>query len=193
MTRTTRTTRTIIALLAVVCLAACEEPAQPKPAATLDALAAQFQAARKAGDEAKATALAYSLVPSKAELATFVTKSEAADAWVAAFKFVDLPLADPAVKSLGQAIFEPGDPKRTVTQVHAATTEELVAYAKGTVAFEEFPGGMPRFAAIAAPGRTWYVVEHVEPGSSTGMKFTCFTKVGDRFVFLPKPWGALPK
>ncbi len=185
--------RTLLALLAVVCLVACEEAEQPKPAATLDALAAQFQAARKAGDEAKATALAYSLVPSKAELATLVTKGEASDAWLAAFKFVDLAMNDPVVKGLGQQLFEPGDPKRTVTQVHAATTEELVAYAKGSVAFEEFPGGMQRFAAIGAPGRTWYVVEHVEPGSSTGMKYTCFTKVGERFVFLPKPWNALPK
>lgn len=186
-------TKTLFALLAVACLAACEEPEAPKPAATLEELAARFQAARKAGDEAKATALAYSVVPSKAELATLVTKGEASDAWLAAFKFVDLALTDPLVKDLGQRLFEPGDPKRTVTQVHAATTEELVAYAKGSVAFEEFPGGMQRFAAIAAAGRTWYVVEHVEPGSSTGMKFTCFTKVGDRFVFLPKPWNALPK
>lgn len=185
--------RPLLALFAVVCLAACEDGEAPKPAATLDALAAQFQAARKAGDETKATALAYSLVPSKAELATLVTKGEASDAWLAAFKFVDLAMTDPVVKDLGQNLFDPRDPKRTVTQVHAATTEELVAYAKGTVAMEEFPGGMQRFAAIAAPGRTWYVVEHVEPGSSTGMKFTCFTKVGDRFVFLPKPWNALPK
>jgi hypothetical protein len=200
--------RTSFALLAVVGLTACGDAGTPAPAPTaqvfqgaptpqvppsLDALAAQFQAARKAGDASKATALAYSLVPSKAELATLVRPGDASEAWLAAMKFVDVPLTDPAVADLGRQLFDPEDPKFTETRVHAATTEELVAYAAGTAAFDEFPGGMRRFAAIAAPGRTWDVVEHVEPGGRLGMKYTCFTRVGARFIFVPKPWRFLPK
>ncbi len=162
------------------------------PATTLDALAARFQAARAAGNDAMATSLAWSLVPTKADLAAIVAKGPAAEAFLAAFKFVDLPATDDAVRALGRQLFAPGDPKRTETKVYAATTEEIVAYARGSVAFDEFPGGMKRFAAVAAPGRTFYVVEHVEPGSDTGMKYTCFTRVDDRWLFLPKPWGSLP-
>jgi len=174
-------------------LAACGgDPPAPTTPVTLDALAAQFQAARATSDDAKATALAWSMVPTKADLATIVAKSPAADAFLAAFKFVDLPSTDAAVKGLGQQLFVPGDPTRTETKVYAATTEEIVAYAPGSVAFDEFPGGMRRFAAIAAPGRTFYAVEHVAPAGDTGMKYTCFTRVGDRWIFLPKPWGAIP-
>ena len=90
-------------------------------------------------------------------------------------------------------MFATPDPKLTDVQVHAATTEEIQRYEKGTAAFAEFPGGMRRFAAqVAAPGRTWYVVELLEPGKDAGMKYTCFTKVGKRFVVILKPWRALP-
>jgi hypothetical protein len=86
MTRLTRPPD-VIALLAVA-PRRLREPAQPNPAATLDARSRRFQAARKAGDEAKATALAYSWCR-QAELATFVTRAGGRCVG-AAFKFVDL-------------------------------------------------------------------------------------------------------
>jgi hypothetical protein len=160
------------------------------PASTLEALVARFQAACAAGDEAQATALATAMVPTKDDLAAVLAPGTAAAEFVAAWKFGDVP--PDALKALGRELFAPGDPKHTETHVHAATTEEIVANREGSVAFAEFPGGMKRFAALAAPGRTWYVVELVAPGSSTGMKYTCFTRVGDRWIFLPKPWRAVP-
>lgn len=160
---------------------------------TLEALVAAVQRARATGKGEDAKALVASMVPTKADLAALLTPGPAADAFVAAWKFVDLPPQTPAVAELGAALFDPRDPARTETRVHAATTEEIVAYAKGSVAWKDFPGGMRRFAALAAPGRTWYVVEHVEPGKDTGMKYTCFTRVGARWIFLPKPWSALPR
>lgn len=163
--------------------------ATPAPS-TLAELVAAFQAAHAAGDVAAATALAKATVPTAAELATTVRTGAAAEAFLAAYPIDEMP--ESAVETLGQELFRPGDPVNTVTQTHAATTEEIVAYREGSVAFAEFPGGMRRFAALAAPGRTWYVVELVPPGSSTGMKYTCFTRVGGRWIFLPKPWRAIP-
>lgn len=198
----------LLSCLALGVVVACGgEPASPasKPAAapagapaskhpeTLEALVAEVHRARATGKGEDAKALVAQMVPTRADLAALLTPGPGADAFVAAWKFVDLPPETPAVVELGALLFDPRDPARTETHVHAATTEELVAYAKDSAAGKDFPGGMRRFAALAAPGRTWYVVEHVEPGKDTGMKYTCFTRVGARWIFLPKPWSALPR
>ncbi len=65
--------------------------------------------------------------------------------------------------------------ERSEVQVHAATTEELLAYAEGSVAFNEFPGGAKDLAKkILRPKMTFYEVEFVKPGEDKGMKYHLF-------------------
>lgn len=80
-------------------------------------------------------------------------------------------------------------PDRSQVNVHAATTEELVAYQEGSVAFNEFPGGARQLAqTVFAPGLTWYEVEYVEPGESAGMKYHLFFWTGSRWCMLGPIW-----
>jgi hypothetical protein len=171
--------------------------ARPSDTAVLRALVASFHAAQKARDEETLAELGRALCPTSAELQTLCREGEAATAFLAAYsgprqeRLVDRPDGD---KEIGRHAFVPGNPAQTEVQVHQATTEELAAYAEGTLAFQEFPGGMRRFAEqVAAPGRTWFVVELLEPGKGVGMKYSCFTKVGERFVVVLKPWAAVPR
>ncbi len=148
--------------------------------------------AQNAGERERFLALMRSLVPTRAELVQVLRPGPATEAFLAASKerTVEDGLLErepPADKPLPKT-------ERTEVVVHAATTEELVAYAKGTTAYQEFPGGMRRFAErVAAPGRTWYVVEMLEPGKDLGTRITCFTRLGERFLLIAKPWRALPR
>jgi len=214
--RTPRRPSSILGLLLVGALAGCggdasdgSKPAPPVAApgaaaaapaggvaqpATLEGLVARFQALRKAGDAAGLQALAASTIPSTTELAAVLRSGPERDAFLSKYPLHDMKADDPRVAELGKGLFEPSNGKQTEVLVHASTTEELAAYAKGTMAFEEFPGGCQRFARlVAAPGRTWYVVELVAPGEASGMKYSIFTKLGDRFLFVSKPWRAMPE
>jgi hypothetical protein len=159
---------------------------------TLEALAREFQTAQKAKDPKRLGQLGASVVPSESEWKALVRPGPDADAFLAQPKTTGFSPDSEEAKALG-ALFAPGGPERTEILVHRATTEEIAAYEKGSLAFEEFPGGMQRFAQqVAAPGLTWWVVECVEPGSSTGMKYSVFTRHGNRWLFVPKPWRMMP-
>ncbi len=81
------------------------------------------------------------------------------------------------------------DPARTVVHVHAATTEELIRYAEGSVAFKEFPGGAQRVAKqILRPKMTFYEVELAEPGKDAGMKYHLFFWDGRQWTMLGPIW-----
>jgi hypothetical protein len=83
-------------------------------------------------------------------------------------------------------------PGRTVVTVHGATTEEIAAYADGSVAFNEFPGGARKLAATALrPGVKFYEVECVEPGKDMGTKFHMFFWDGSRWRMLGPAWRML--
>jgi hypothetical protein len=130
------------------------------------------------------------LIPTTADLRKVLREGPATDAFIAKFPAKDLD----ASKGKEASPVDAKDRTRTEVRVHAATTEELVAYGKGTVAAEEFPGGMKRFARdVAVPGRTWYCAEFLEPGQDTGTRYTCFTRLGDRFLFVIKPWRSIPE
>src|SRR5436853_4480030 len=63
-------------------------------------------------------------------------------------------------------------PDQKEVQVHGSTTEDIVAYKEGSVAFREFPGGARKVAEPALrPKTTYYEVEYVEPGKDAGMKY----------------------
>ncbi|MCI0340919.1 MAG: hypothetical protein L0216_07155 [Planctomycetales bacterium] len=77
-------------------------------------------------------------------------------------------------------------------QVHAATTEQIVAYAEGSVASNEFPGGARKAAEkILRPGVTFYEVERLEPGKDLGVKYHLFFHDGSGWKMLGKAWNAL--
>ncbi len=162
----------------------------PDSSAGLESLVATWKAAHQAGDQAALMKLAADVIPTTADLKAVLKEGAATDDFLGKFAAKDLKADDPMIGSLAGGLFKP-EKGQTEVKVHAATTEDLVAYAKGTPAFEEFPGGMQRFAALVKPKVTWYVVELLEPGKDLGMKFTAFVHAGGRFVFVAKPWRAV--
>jgi len=83
-------------------------------------------------------------------------------------------------------------PEQTVVKVHGATTEEIVAYAQGSVAYAEFPGGTRRIAErILRSGMTFYEVEFLEPGKDLGIKYHLFYWDGRQWTMLGPLWRAL--
>ena len=162
----------------------------PDTKAGLEALVATWKAAHKSGDQTALGKLAADIIPTTADLKAALKDGPATDDFLGKFAAKDLKADDPMISSLAGGLFKPKEGQSEV-KVHAATTEELLAYEKGGAAFEEFPGGMKAFAALAKPKLTWYVVELLEPGEEHGMKFTCFVHAGGRFVFVAKPWRAV--
>lgn len=77
-------------------------------------------------------------------------------------------------------------------QVHGATTEEIMRYREGTLAFKEFPGGAKRVAELALrPGMTFYEVEYLEPGKNAGMKYHLLYWDGKQWSMLGPVWRVL--
>jgi len=161
---------------------------------TLTALVRNIQAARAQGDRKRLLDLVHAMLPEEADWRAILKAGPETDAFLGARdRRVPSRLDEAGLASLADEIFDPGDAARTEIQEHAATTEALAA-APFPGGLDEFPGGMVRFAQrVAAPARTWYTVELLEPGQDTGMRYACFTRLGDRWLFLPKPWRDLPR
>jgi len=88
-----------------------------------------------------------------------------------------------------QTVVKLAKPEQTVVKVHAATTEEIMKYEKGTPAFQEFPGGTKRVAELLLrPGTTYYEAEFLEPGKDAGMKFHLFYWDGEHWSMLGPVW-----
>jgi len=150
-------------------------------------------------DEAKLVAAGLSVVPTRSELIQLLRAGPDTDAFLAKYALYAL---DPenseehrkVCLSLGAKLLTAGDPANTRTRVHTATTEEIAAYERNTTANREFPAGMRRFAQkVAAPKRIWFVVEFTPEETSIGMKYTCFTRHKDRWLFIWKPWRAIAR
>jgi hypothetical protein len=100
-------------------------------------------------------------------------------------------------KQLGSLMGEPNinelaRPEQKIVKVHGATTEEILSYAQGSVAYTEFPGGTRRLAdRILRPGMTFYEVEFLEPGKEYGMKYHLFYWDGRQWTMLGPLWRAL--
>lgn len=78
----------------------------------------------------------------------------------------------------------------TQTNVWGTSTEDLAKYEKGSVAFNEFPGGANKLAkaGVLHAGRTFYEVEFVEPGHEDGMKYHLFYHDGTAWRMLGPLW-----
>lgn len=160
-------------------------------AKAVEAVSKAYADARAAGDDAKLLELTKSLLPTEAEVRSLLKPGPAADAFVTAYRPERLR---GEANEIAKELLKPASAVQTATEVHSATTEELVANVSGSVAWQEFPGGVRDFAAaMAAPGRSWHVVEYVEPGVGMGQKYAVFTVVNGKVLFLHKPWRSLRK
>ena len=166
-------------------------PTAVPAAETLEAVSSAFADARAKRDNTRLMELTLSLLPSNDELKRVLRAGVDTDAFLK--KYEANGIRDSA-KAASKELLRPGKMSQTVVKVHSATTEQLAEYKAGSAAFAEFPGGMQRFAStIAAAGRTWQVIEYLEPGKDAGMKFSCFTVLDGRVIMVIKPWRALAR
>lgn len=81
---------------------------------------------------------------------------------------------------------------QTVVQVHGATTEDIIRYREGSVAYKEFPGGARRVAEqLLRPGATFYEVEFLDPGKDAGMKYHLLYWDGRQWSMLGPVWRVM--
>jgi hypothetical protein len=158
---------------------------------TADSLKSAVQAIHKAnaaGDAATAAKLTADLLPDEARIKKGA-REDADAALVAAVVDMHKKITPPPDRFA--TIMQP-TPKHTEVRVHAATTEEIVAYEKGSVAFNEFPGGAKKLAAgFLKPKTTWYEVEVVEPGRPKGTRFHLFFWDGAKWTMMGPAWRVL--
>ena len=158
--------------------------------AALKALFADLHKAVHGNDTATALRLTRGLLPDEARIRLALRPGVAPDlvAKLAASLRDRLPKTD---AELARIFAPPAD--RTEVRVHAATTEELAAYRQGTPAWEHFPGGAQRAAAILKPGLTLYEVEMVKPGEARGTSYALIFFDGAQWTFLGRAWQVLPQ
>jgi len=157
-----------------------------------DNLKALFQAihrARTANDTRSAAELVRSVLPDEARIRAGL-RNGVPDDVVA--RFVALHKSWPSDTDAAAADLFTMRPDQTEVHVSGATTEELQAYAHGSMAFNEFPGGTQGLAhTVLRPGMRYYEVALVAPGKPRGMKFHFFFWDGSRWTMLGPVWRAL--
>jgi len=83
-------------------------------------------------------------------------------------------------------------PKQTEVFVAGATTAEIAANVKESIAWYNFPGGAHEAAkTMLRPGRTFYTAKMLEPGEHLGMRYDLFYWDGASWKMLGKVWRAL--
>lgn len=92
----------------------------------------------------------------------------------------------------GQSVVRIARPEQKNVQVHAAMTEDIIAYREGSVAFKQFPSGTRKVAEqVLRPGMTFYEVEFLERGKDSGMKYHLFYWDGKQWSMLGPVWRVL--
>lgn len=79
-------------------------------------------------------------------------------------------------------------PHQTTLRVVVASGAELAA---GAPVLQEFPGGYAEIADLLLPDSIWVHWKHLSPGSTTGMAYDGLVRIGERWVWLPKPYRLL--
>lgn len=144
------------------------------------------------GDHEKGAELTRSLMPTPEQLKVVLNSSvtdEQFDALKTMHKNYAIPAGVPA-ETVAKTLIR--KPKQTIIQVHKATTEDLIAYAKGSAAYNEFPGGARTLAQkYFKPNTTFYEVEMLEPGAKYGMKYHLFFWNGSSWSMFGPGWRVL--
>jgi hypothetical protein len=156
-----------------------------------DGLKALFEASHAActgKDLAKGKAITMSVIPTKDQLKKVLKDDVPAEQIdKLANQYKDLPPSD----EKAACVFYPGDGRTEIT-VHASTVEDLITYAQGTPAFEEFPSGAKKLAEkVLKPGTTFYEVEVTEPGKDTGTKYHMFFWDGGQWRMMGPAWRVI--
>ena len=147
---------------------------------------AMHQAVHVKQDLKQATALFQSMMPDQARIRKALKDNVAPDI---ARQIVEMhqkmPVTDDTLRKLAR-------PEQKEVQVHGATTEDIIRYREGSVAFNEFPGGAKRVAEQALrPGMTFYEVEYLAPGKDSGMKYHLVYWDGKQWTMLGPAWRVL--
>ena len=157
--------------------------ADPK---ALQKLFSKLQKAIRTNDITTAAALTKKLLPDDASLGKAVKNSEARKK----IRQMHAQFANASDEQL--ATLFAADPTKTQINIHAATTEQLIAYEKDGTAFKEFPGGAQEAAEmVLQPKMTFYEIELVEPGNDAGMKYHLFFHDGQNWKMLGPVWRVL--
>ncbi|PIE23224.1 MAG: hypothetical protein CSA62_08410 [Planctomycetota bacterium] len=162
-----------------------QTPRQEAGAEGLRALMKEIREASIGGKTAQAAALVRGLAVTEESLAKAL-KDGSEEAAKKIFKGCSKiwPSSDEALARIFKK-----RPERTEIQVHGATTEELAASEAKNPAVREFPGGAIEAAkTLLRPGASFYEVEFVEPGKSSGLKFHLFFHDGRQWRMLAKVW-----
>jgi hypothetical protein len=117
-----------------------------------------------------------------------VLRRDRGDAFVERYDGVTLPLRTSPVPATAWDTMLGGAGASRV-RVYGATTEDLLA---GRGAAGRFPPAMRSFAATAAaPGATWLVLV-LGPAGGRSARTGIFARLGDRFLWVDRPWRVLP-
>lgn len=155
----------------------------------LESLFRRLRAAQLSGDTRVAIEITRALVPNEARLRTALKEDVPAEA---VQRILDLHRQLIPSKEADLVGLLGADPANTEVRVHAATTEQLAAYAEGSVAYREFPGGAQSLArTLLRPKTTFFEVELVRPGQESGMTYHLFFWDGERWAMLGPMWRTL--
>jgi len=149
----------------------------------------KLQKASAAGDEKTALALTNGVLPDEAALRKGLKDATPAETVGRCAEFWKKLLPPEDAKRAKVFV---ANPANTEIRVTAATTEELLKYEKGSVAFVHFPAGAKQLAeTVLRPGMTWYEVLLAKPGADSGVKYHLFYWTGERWSCLGPLWRAV--
>jgi hypothetical protein len=161
---------------------------QENSAQGLESLFRRLRAAQLSGDTRTAADITRGLLPSEPRLRLALRVDVPAESVRKIMEFHrELPSGEAEMAGLLGA-----DAASTEVRVHSATTEQLAAYAAGSVAYQEFPGGAKDLAkAVLRPNTTFYEVELVRPGAESGMTYHLLYWDGEQWAMLGPMWRAV--
>lgn len=166
--------------------------AQDKPdpgAADLKKVFTELLASIKDGNDIKIAELTGKLLPDAARIEKGLGAGAGEESRQKVIAFHAKLPKDPASLARLFAV----KPEQTEVAVHGATTEEILAYEKGSVAYAEFPGATKSLAekGVLKPALKYYEVEFLEPGKDAGMKYHLFFWDGASWSMLGPLWRVL--
>lgn len=150
-----------------------------------------LKAKREKNDEVAAK-ISHSIVPSMEDIKAIFRQDVNPKIMGLVEKYVQV-LNSPTEYKQYAGLFLARD-EQTEVQVHAATTEEILEYKQGSVAWKEFPGGTQKVAvACLKPGVVFYEVEFLKQGEGSGIKYHLFFWNGQQWKMLGPLWRLLRK
>ena len=178
-----------LALVMAVCLPAAAQgfKHENNPENLRALFSSIHQAVHAKRDAKQAAELMQSVMPDEARVKKALKDDVGADALQ---RIVSIHKSMPPVSE--REVAKLARPEQGNVKVHAAKTEDLIAYREGSVAHKEFPGGAKKTAEqVLRPGMTFYEVEFLEIGKSSGPKHHLLYWDGKSWSMLGPIWRVL--